>query len=69
MVQVLYYKEAYGLTDDQLFGEKDIERENEILRDENRRLRLIISAYEDLTQKYFVDLRKVKTKELFDDEL
>jgi len=26
------------LTDDQLFGEKDIERENEILRDENLRL-------------------------------
>ena len=56
------------MTDDQLFGEKDIERENEILRDENRRLRLIISAYEDLTQKYFVDLRKVKTKVMFDDE-
>ena len=26
------------MTDDQLFGEKDIERENEILRDENKRL-------------------------------
>ena len=26
------------MTDDQLFGEKDIEQENEILRDENRRL-------------------------------
>ena len=26
------------MTDDQLFGEKDIERENEVLRDENRRL-------------------------------
>ena len=26
------------MTDDQLFGEKDIERENEILRDENLRL-------------------------------
>ena len=26
------------MTDDQLFGEKDIERENEILRDENMRL-------------------------------
>ena len=24
------------MTDDQLFGEKDIERENEILRDENK---------------------------------
>lgn len=56
------------MTDDQLFGEKDIERENAVLRDENRRLRLIISAYEDLTQKYFVDLRKVKTKVMFDDE-
>jgi len=27
------------MTEDQLFGEKDIERENEILRDENLRLR------------------------------
>ena len=26
------------MTDDQLFGEKDIERENEILREENKRL-------------------------------
>ena len=26
------------MTDDQLFGEKDIEKENEILRDENKRL-------------------------------
>ena len=26
------------MTDDQLFGEKDLERENEILRDENLRL-------------------------------
>ena len=26
------------MTDDQLFGEKDIEKENEVLRDENRRL-------------------------------
>jgi len=26
------------MTEDQLFGEKDIERENEILRDENLRL-------------------------------
>ena len=26
------------MTDDQLFGEKDIERENEVLRDENLRL-------------------------------
>ena len=26
------------MTDDQLFGEKDLERENEVLRDENRRL-------------------------------
>ena len=26
------------MTDDQLFGEKDIEWENEVLRDENRRL-------------------------------
>lgn len=26
------------MTDDPLFGEKDIERENEILRDENKRL-------------------------------
>ena len=26
------------MTDDRLFGEKDLERENEILRDENRRL-------------------------------
>ena len=26
------------MTDDQLFGETDLERENEILRDENRRL-------------------------------
>ena len=26
------------MTDDQLFGEKDIEQENEISRDENRRL-------------------------------
>lgn len=26
------------MTDDQLFGEKDIERENEILRDANKRL-------------------------------
>ena len=26
------------MTDDQLFGEKDIEREDEILRDENLRL-------------------------------
>lgn len=56
------------MTDDQLFGEKDIEKENEILRDENRRLRLIVSAYEDLTQKYFVDLRKVKTKVMFDEK-
>jgi len=55
------------MTDDQLFGEKDIEKENEILRDENRRLRLIVSAYEDLTQKYFVDLRKVKTKVMRDE--
>ena len=55
------------MTEDQLFGEKDIEKENEILRDENRRLRLIVSAYEDLTQKYFVDLRKVKTKVMFDE--
>ena len=46
----------------------DIEKENEILRDENRRLRLIVSAYEDLTQKYFVDLRKVKTKVMFDEK-
>ena len=38
MVQALYYKEDQRLTDDQLFGEKDIERENEILRDENLRL-------------------------------
>ena len=56
------------MTEDQLFGEKDIEKENEILRDENRRLRLIVSAYEDLTQKYFVDLRKVKTKVMFDEK-
>lgn len=56
------------MTEDQLFGEKDIEKENEILRDENRRLRLIVSAYEDLTQKYFVDLRKVKTKGMFDEK-
>lgn len=55
------------MTEDQLFGEKDIEKENEVLRDENRRLRLIVSAYEDLTQKYFVDLRKVKTKVMFDE--
>lgn len=26
------------MTDDQLFGEKDIEKENEVLRDENLRL-------------------------------
>ena len=26
------------MTDDQLFGEVDLERENEILRDENKRL-------------------------------
>ena len=26
------------MTDDQLFGEKDIEKENEVLRDENKRL-------------------------------
>ena len=26
------------MTDDQLFGEKDLERENEVLRDENLRL-------------------------------
>lgn len=26
------------MTEDQVFGEKDIERENEILRDENKRL-------------------------------
>ena len=26
------------MTDDQLFGEKDIEQENEVLRDENLRL-------------------------------
>lgn len=26
------------MTDDQLFGEKDIKRENEVLRDENLRL-------------------------------
>lgn len=26
------------MTEDQLFGEKDIERENEVLRDENKRL-------------------------------
>lgn len=56
------------MTEDQLFGEKDIEKENEVLRDENRRLRLIVSAYEDLTQKYFVDLRKVKTKVMFDEK-
>ena len=55
------------MTEDQLFGEKDIEKENEVLRDENRRLRLIVSAYEDLTQKYFLDLRKVKTKVMFDE--
>ena len=55
------------MTEDQLFGEKDIEKENEVLRDENRRLRLIVSAYEDLTQKYFVDLRKVKTKVMIDE--
>ena len=56
-----------NMTEDQLFGEKDIEKENEVLRDENRRLRLLVSAYEDLTQKYFVDLRKVKTKVMFDE--
>ena len=56
------------MTDDQLFGEKDIEKENEVLRDENRRLRLIVGAYEDLTQKYFVDLRKVKTKVMIDEK-
>ena len=27
------------MTDGQLFGEKDIERENEVLRDKNKRLR------------------------------
>jgi len=27
------------MTDDRLFGEKDIEMENEVLRDENNRLR------------------------------
>ena len=26
------------MTEDQLFGEKDIEKENEVLRDENKRL-------------------------------
>lgn len=57
-----------NMTEDQLFGEKDIEKENEVLRDENKRLRLIVSAYEDLTQKYFVDLRKVKTKVMFDEK-
>jgi len=56
------------MTEDQLFGEKDIEKENEVLREENRRLRLLVSAYEDLTQKYFVDLRKVKTKVMFDEK-
>ena len=55
------------MTDDQLFGEKDIEKENEVLKEENRKLRLVLYAYEELMQKYWIDLKNVKTKVLFDE--
>ena len=56
------------MTEDQLFGEKDIEKENEVLREENRKLRLVLYAYEELMQKYWIDLKNVKTKVMFDEK-
>lgn len=55
------------MTEDQVFGEKDIEKENEVLREENRKLRLMLYAYEELMQKYWIDLKDVKMKVMFDD--
>jgi len=56
------------MTEDQLFGEKDIEKENEVLKEENRKLRLVLYAYEELMQKYWIDLKNVKTKVMFDEK-
>ena len=56
------------MTEDQLFGEKDIEKENEVLKEENRKLRLVLYAYEELMQKYWIDLKNVKTKVMIDEK-
>ena len=56
-----------NMTEDQLFGEKDIEKENEVLKEENRKLRLVLYAYEELMQKYWIDLKNVKTKVMIDE--
>lgn len=48
------------MTDDQLFGEVNLEERIMELENENKKLKLVIATYEDLTQKYFISLTECK---------